>query len=749
MSNHTDSLINKIISSVLIIAIGVTPLVFSGLTTEFYEIPKLIFLLAITILLVGLWVVSWLVHGKAVLRRTPFDVPLAILLAAVSVSTLLSSSRLSSIYGLFPEVHGSAVSWVVYILVYFLAASHLTTPGRIKALLYALLISAAGLSVVSITSFLGVFLPFDIAQSVNFTPAGSTFSALAVFLLMLPVVINSLINRSTFLPWPAAAMFSVLFSFTIVLTGSVAAIGLLLLAYFAVFVFNLSQSRLYMLFVPFLFTALFIAFAFIPFSGNLIYDTKNAFPTQAQLPINTSWKISAKALADAPFFGTGPSTYLFNFTNYKSVEFNKLEVWNLPFSSAHNEFLEVLATLGLLGFVSLAAACVLVAIYALKNLPFSRKDNALNANDTLLTPLSVSALIAVALLAMHPSSLVSMVLTLAIFAAFAASRNKPNESPGGTSFGAKIPIFGRKVDVLAMLALFVYMAILVTVAPRAYNAVLADYYHRQALQHASLDGLKTYEYLQKAEQLNPFIDLYRVDMAQTNFALANTLASQKGPTTQNPEGTLTEEDKEVIQTLITQAINEGRAAVALSPRSARNWEVLALIYQNITGVANNAIAFALDSYGRAIQLDPLNPSLRVSVGLIYYSIEDYDSAVRFFTDAVNLKPDYIGAYYNLAIALKDKGDLQEARLVAEDMIELLQRDLSGQAIPPQLREIRSQDYSTASELLSQIQNAIEASSAQDPALQNPDLPQFNIPLESLPETTTPPVVEPELEFLLP
>ena len=102
--------------------------------------------------------------------------------------------------------------------------------------------------------------------------------------------------------------------------------------------------------------------------------------------------------------------------------------------------------------------------------------------------------------------------------------------------------------------------------------------------------------------------------------------------------------------------------------------MLASIYKNITGVAQNALAFSLDAYSGAIQRDPLNPALRLSVGGIYYAAKNYDLATRFFTDAINLKPDYANAYYNLSLAFKDKGDLQNAALVANQLVILLQKN---------------------------------------------------------------------------
>jgi tetratricopeptide (TPR) repeat protein len=277
---------------------------------------------------------------------------------------------------------------------------------------------------------------------------------------------------------------------------------------------------------------------------------------------------------------------------------------------------------------------------------------------------------------------------------------------------------------------------------KTYNVTLADYYHRMALSQANKNGTLTYQYLQKAEAINPEVDLYRVDMAQTNFALANALAIQKGPSKSNTQGTLTDQDKKTIQTLLSQSINEGRVAVTLSPRSARNWEVLGSVYRNITGVAQNALAFSLDAYGKAIQLDPLNPALRVSVGGVYYSVKRYDLAARFFSDATNLKPDYANAYYNLSIAYRDGGDLANATTVAQQLVTLLQANPN------------SPDYKAASQYLAALKAQAAANSAQAAqntqatgqtttnGLQSENVPGVNVSnLNNPPKVTVPAAVK--------
>jgi tetratricopeptide (TPR) repeat protein len=293
----------------------------------------------------------------------------------------------------------------------------------------------------------------------------------------------------------------------------------------------------------------------------------------------------------------------------------------------------------------------------------------------------------------------------------------------------------KQIDLFPIVIFILFLVAAVPVLYKTYNVAAADYYHRLALTQANKNGTLTYQYLQKAEAINPEVDLYRVDMAQTNFALANALAIQKGPSKTSPAGSLTDQDKKTIQTLLSQAINEGRVAVTLSPRSARNWEVLASIYRNITGVAQNALAFSLDAYGSAIQRDPLNPALRVSVGGVYYSVKRYDLAARYFSDATNLKPDYANAYYNLAIAYRDSNDLQDATTVAQQLVTLLQTNPN------------SPDYKAANSFLSDLKAkvAANAKTAQataaaqgTSALQNGNVTGVNVPsLNNPPKVTVP------------
>lgn len=751
--------LDHVITFLLLAVVGFTPLLFVNQFTEFFEIPKLIFLIVATVLLIGLWIFSSILKGKVVITRTPLDIPLLLLLVAILISTWFSESRNTAIYGNFPRVHGSAVAWVTYILLYFVTVSHLRNLAQIKTFIYVLMGSAVVVSALTLLSFFSIFMPLDFAKAVNFTPTGSSFSTIAFLLLLLPLPLMSIIKPNKYVPMPAAIALAVLFSVTIALIGSIPTYVALLLVYALCFFVNKPsqvKKSIAMFLIPVVVTALTLLLAYAPLPGGLngLRTLETNFPKEVQLPLAVSWKVSVSAFRDAPIQGTGPSTYLYNFTSYKPLEFNQLPFWNVSFDTAANEFLQTLGTLGILGVLALIFICLVILNNIRKNLSVTsaaNKDNEEKDSSTsiVLPALAISGIVSIILLAIHTTTLVSLVVTLLIFAALMVSQKTIREKEIALSMGIKASTSDNKqFDLFPVIIFIVFLVGAVPLMMQTYRAVAADFYHRQALANAATNGSLTYQNLQRAESLNPNIDLYRVDMAQTNFALADALAAQKGPTKDNPNGTLTNEDIQTIQTLLSQAINEARTSVALSPRSSRNWEVLALIYRNITGVAQNALLFSLDSYGRAIQRDPLNPVLRVNVGSIYYSIRNYDLAIRFFSDAANLKPDYANAYFNLAIALRDKGDLQNAKAVNDVVVNLLSKNKE------------SEDFKTATKLRDEINTKISEAGGQtsptpapsqqpENALANPDQPDVNVNTNNAPTITPAPTVRPNPAANLP
>ncbi|TSC85697.1 MAG: Uncharacterized protein G01um10147_1122 [Microgenomates group bacterium Gr01-1014_7] len=726
----------------LLLVIPSTLFLFTNATTDLYDTPKFLVLTIITLLLFILLSVKFTLDNKVTFVRTPLDLPLLLLLAVSIVSTVLSQAPFVSLLGNGLKVHTSLVALVAYILFYFVLVNCLKGARETKWVLNLLILGGGVLSILSLLAYWGVkILPPPWVQTANFTPSGSSFSTTAVLALLTPIVTLKIL-RGKSLEKVINSICLSFFGVTLALTGSwpvwvAAGFGFALPVLLSIpaqtyiskpgeILSRMGSVALIGLIVSLGLVMLVTILSFIPPVGgaqNPFYAKAREFPREIQLPFTYSWKISVSSFRDSPFWGSGPSTYLFDFTKYKPIEINSSKtLWNLRFDSAFNEYLQVLATLGGIGFVALVSLTALFVSSAYKTISgaihLEGEEMRLHLRGEKLS-LAISGLTFFILLALHPSTLVLWVVGLILLVCFMISNQSEESSEIRSSGSIKEVLLGLtgnislrsssqaiRIDALPSILLTIAIALSLFGFFFAGKFALADFHHRNALNAVSENqGIVAYNELIAAEKLNPYADLYRVDLAQVNFALANAIAQSKGPTEASPSGSLTDQDKQNIQVLLQQSINEGRTATTLSPNSAVNWEILALLYRQIAGVAQNALVFSLDSYGRAIFQDPLNPLLRISVGGTYYAIRNYDLAIRFFTDSVNLKPDFANGYYNLSVALRDKGDLNTAQAAAEKALSLVD--------PP------SPEYKVAFDYLNDLKNRIASGSAQASEIQPP------------------------------
>lgn len=749
----------------IVIVILSTLFLFTNLTTDFYETPKFIMLLIFTSALLILTTLKFTLSGRVTLIRTPLDLPLLLLLAVTTASTILSPSLYVSLLGNGTIVHTGLVALIIYVIFYLCLVNTLKTFSEIRQINLVLLCSGAILSVISLLAYFGTtLLPSPWTHGLNFTTTGSAFSTTAVLALLVPLcIVEILAEGETWRSWGIKGISSkllnvvllTLFGVTIALTGTWsswagALVGLGLIVWITKP--NYHNPAVAFLIVPVVLSALVLGLSFIPPLGgtqNPFFAQAKNFPREVQLDFLSSWKISVSSFRDTPFWGSGPSTYAFDFTNYKPIEFNQNKYWNLRFDSAFNEYLGILGTLGGVALLAMLSLTVLFISSAYKFVNLYKRQ--LGEPDKRLgLGLAVSGISLFVILLLHAGTLVLWVTGLIILSGFMAI-NALSSSKEGTNWsnhGGLSKLFLAvassvspdtqsetiKIDALPSILLTAFVALSMFTLFFGGKLALADYHHRLALNAVTQNqGLVAYNELVAAEKLNPYSDLYRTDIAQTNFALANAIALAKGPTEASPGGSFTDADRQNIQTLLQQAINEGRTAVTLSPKNATNWEILGALYRQISGVAQNALLFALDSYGRAIQNDPLNPLLRLNVGGTYYAIKNYDLAIRFFTDAINLKPDFANGFYNLSVALRDKGDLNAALQAAEKVVTLV--------------DASSPDYKVATDYLKDLKSKINPPTPQQPpaaettgALQNKELPKV-VNVGNPPEKiATPPAV---------
>lgn len=698
------------------------PLIFTPFTTEFFETAKLIFLAAVVLLMLFFWGLKAFTENKISLIKTPFDLLLLLFLLVAFLATVFSSAPYISLFGILPKVSGSLMTLTAVVLLYFMTVSNIRSLIDVRIISQILIFSGFILSTVSLLSYFKIYLPWEGAQYQNFSLTGNSTSAAAFLVLILPLTLfmtfldKNLKNLS--LSTLLGTISITIFIITIILIGTtgiwIAAIfGLAVTLYFK----RPSKEQLGILGIILGIGLLIAILAYTPTLKDKtpLGSFSSTFQKNIELPFIFSWKISAGVFRDSPILGSGPSTHLYDFTKYKPLELNRTDLWDKKISFAHNSYLESLAETGGAGFILL----ILITISFIF-LAYKFKDN---------IGFGAAGITFFILMALSPNSVLIQAFGFLIIALFMSGLKERS---------SQVKLIEVRLStesgVHPLLPALIFIPILSLIFTSGYfvgKLALGEYYHRAALNLAAKgESLSAYNNLVLAEKANPEIDLYRVDLAQTSLALANAIASQKGPTEASPSGSLTDADKRNIQQLLQQSIAEGRNATTISPNSAQNWEALAQIYKQLSGVTENATAFSLDSYGRAIQQNPLNPLLRVGVGGIYYQLKNYDLAVRFFDDAVVLKPDFSNGLYNLAIALRDKGNRSEAIKIAEKLVSTLQD------------KPESVDYTTASNLLTELKNSESSAAPEDSgesALDKSSVPNLGLPEPE--KISTPPAVQ--------
>ena len=442
-----------------------------------------------------------------------------------------------------------------------------------------------------------------------------------------------------------------------------------------------------------------------------IYGMVNS-PKSPLLPQNIAWSVALETLKTGrqAVLGFGPGQYINAFTSFKPLIANSSDFWNLRFTASSNWYFQLLTEAGLVGLLILGLLVWSVIRKAL-----------LSWRAPTVTPIAVGTSI----------SLLTLIIGLAFLTGnfliyfFLVVLLVLNEQ---TEIKAKdVAQLGGFIYPLLVFPLTVWLIL----AYFGTRQILANnYYYRSLVAANANDGLKTYNLQARTIALDPTSPTYRWAYAQTNFALANAIASQA--TTEKP---LTDQQRNEISQLIQQAIAEAKSTVALDPRSASAWENLAATYRSLINFAEGANDWSIQSYQQAISLDPFNPRIRLDLGGIYFTNKLYPQAANLFAQAASLKPDYANAQYNLANALKEIGNYQESYQAYQNALALVAKD--------------SEDYTKVSAEMAEVQKRLPSPtpttepSGQTPGtLTTPENPPtgINPPIE-VPQESQPPATE--------
>jgi len=373
----------------LLLALTVaTPFIFTTQTTELFEVPKMFFVYLVSLLLFFLVASKSLVERKITLPIGPATLAFVIFLLTQIVSTITSTDKYLSIFGYPTRLNGGLLSLISYFVI-FVAAITQIDKIRSSRILLALVVSATAVSLWGIPAHFG-FDPscFVLTGNLNstcwaadFNPVLRIFSTLgqpnwlaSYLVLALPISLAHLINfKSKNARLFFGATSTLIFIALILTTSRAGILGVIIssLIFAALLGKKLLKENLKTgVAILAVFIVVWLAFgtaltsriseALIANKSKISSPLTNNQSKPSQSTLTTGgtessqirfivWQGAVKVFERWPILGSGPETFVNSYYLFRPATHNQTTEWKFFYNKAHNEFLNYLATTGIVG----------------------------------------------------------------------------------------------------------------------------------------------------------------------------------------------------------------------------------------------------------------------------------------------------------------------------------------------------------------------------------------------------------------
>ena len=372
------------------------------------------------------------------------------------------------------------------------------------------------------------------------------------------------------------------------------------------------------------------------------------------------WKSSPKAF----LIGTGTETYAYAFYQYKPVGHNLTSEWDFLYNKAHNEYLNFLATTGLLGlgtYLCFIGSFIYWFIKTQKSILSSRalkgRGDLYNKDCFTLQSRVRNDIVMVALFAGWLSILItnffgfSVVIMQIFFYLFPAiiftlSDIHPSYTLIKIDWNEKT----RKILSISLIFLSLLLVSVVIIAWFADKQFARGY-------HYSRSGYlpEAYQALSTAIALNPREPLYHDELGNVLATLAS--ASWK------------ENQATVSQELANQSIKENDSALSVSPNNVNFWKTRTKIFYALSALDPEMIKEAVRALEKAITLSPADPKLYYNLAILTGQTGEPDKALEYMEKSITLKPNYREGYYGLYLLYKEAGNVTKANATIQEYLD--------------------------------------------------------------------------------
>ncbi len=685
------------------------PLAVSFQSDELFEFPKMLLVYLSASIVLFCLSVEWIKQQKIQLPKTPFTVPIAAFVVSQLLSTLVTLHSRTSWLGYYSRFNGGLFSTLSYAIL-FSGWLHFVSKKDLLRLLRSFLIGAVIAAAYAFPEHFGVS-PSCVLISGDFTVSCwvqdvqsrvfGTFGQpnwLAAYLIVaLPLAIATFLTslsaaRSSARPTlqrylQPAAWFLVCALCTSVLfftqsrsgiLGAVVGFGVLGVG---IVVRQRQLVKPQSVLLPFLGTGLLfvvlMAVIGTPFNSKVTQLTARLLPSSSvsiaptpapvagpALEVGGSesgdirkvvWQGAIDVFKRHPLLGSGVETFAYSYYRDRPLAHNLLSEWDFLYNKAHNEFLNYLATTGMVGLLSYS---VMIGSFTL--LPFFwavRKTTSKpvsSENALLLLSLS-SGLVALSVSNFFGFSTVMVSLLTFLFPAIAWQLYSSHETAVAVRDSHAKTTADFTMVQWAQLAGVCLVGILLGNSIR--KLYIADTFHSQAKAASGTSLQSAFYASQQAVDMLPNEPVFRDELAYISARMAYALSVGKDSTN--------------AATLTQYSISMSDEVISQNPAHLNFYKTRARIFLLLSQLNPSFYEEAIKTLTAARLLAPTDSKLVYSLAVIARAQGKSNEEETYLLEALRLRPVDENARIQLAELYQAQEKTQQAKEQYQYVIEFI------------------------------------------------------------------------------
>lgn len=710
--------LGKVVDASIVLVVCAIPLWFLPNTLDVLELNKQTLLVILTMVGLIALMAKTLIERRFTGTRSWLHLVVALFVVGYLITSLFSGDRYLSLVGNIGQMQWAFTTIAALAVFYFLVSNVVRNTTRLYDLILAFLGSSAVVGLYAFLQMTGLFTlgwlaPLTVSKAFN--TVGTT-NSLAVYMMVPVVIAASLLvlgckdEMCVLGGKRKGSMAAKALVWAVIVIGLLDAVAVDFWVTWATLLFGTvvltaiavartrSIGRSTKIIVPAVLCVLSI--------GLLIWHTPLNLGLAAEVSPSAShsWRIAREVLQDKPLFGSGPGTWMYDYSQYRAAVVNLSQFWNIRFERGLTSFFTLLAMLGLIGTSLWLMLVVSGVAKSAMHLIREKNDDEWQAYLTVFTGWITSVFTAF-VYNYNVSHHVVFWFLLALLAALVAK--------GTYTWDGQKP---GSAGVLSV-AFIVISVCAVAVTWLAGQRLVADTYYSSAVSafRAGKPIQESIDDLNASVALNRLNDVYYRNLSQAYLI-------QLG---QQMQGSLDQQKAKTLNALLSAAIDTGKRATEIGPANVDNWSNLAVIYQSITSFTPGADEQAIKAYQEALKREPNNPVFYNEIGKIYILRADayrqnlsskdektrtdasdniraeLDKAAEQLNQSIQVKGDYAPAHYNLGILYERQGRLKDAITKLEQVLSVSNKDV-GVGFQLAILYYRDGQKDKATNLLEQI-----------------------------------------------